>query len=114
MLKKIPHRFHLAIPALLLLVPLLAHAQGGGPPGGTVLALAIDPANPATLYAGTNGGVYKSADGGSSWTTVNSGVPLGTIAQALAIDPSTPATLYAGTSDGGVFKSTNTEKGVRC
>ncbi len=36
----------------------------GGPYGGNITALAVDPANPATLYAGTNGGVFKSADGG--------------------------------------------------
>src|ERR1700722_8479291 len=29
-------------------------AQGGGPPGGHVQALAIDPSSPATLYAGTS------------------------------------------------------------
>ena len=44
------------------------YAQGGGPPGGDVRALAIDPSNPATLYAGTNGGgVFKSTNGGATW-----------------------------------------------
>jgi len=46
-----------------------AHPQaGGGPPGGVVSALAIDPSTPATLYAGTEGsGVFKSTDGSASW-----------------------------------------------
>ena len=96
------------------------YAQGGGPPGGDVRALAIDPSNPATLYAGTNGGgVFKSTNGGTSWTVSNSGLTGFSGAQvlALAIDPSNPATLYAGTftcngpgcSNGasGAFKSTN-------
>ena len=39
-----------------------------------VLALAIDPATPATLYAGTGGGVFKSTDGGGNWGTVNTGL----------------------------------------
>jgi photosystem II stability/assembly factor-like uncharacterized protein len=67
-------------------------------------ALAIDPLTPTTLYAGTSGGVFKSTDGGASWSASG----LINVA-ALAIDPLTPTTLYAGTSNvgvfGGVFKS---------
>jgi photosystem II stability/assembly factor-like uncharacterized protein len=70
-----------------------------------VNALAIDAATPATLYAGTNGGDYKSIDEGTSWTAFNSGLEA-TYITALAIDPATAATLYA-TSYGSVFKSTN-------
>jgi hypothetical protein len=36
-------------------------------------ALAIDPITPSTLYAGTDAGVYKSTDGGGSWTVMNTG-----------------------------------------
>ena len=68
-----------------------------------VLALAIDPATPATLYAGTyGGGVFKSTNGGGNWSAFNTGLTA-TGVRALAIDPVTPATLYAGTSGGGVF-----------
>ena len=75
--------------------------------GGTVYALAIDPATPSTLYAGTGGGgVFKSTNGGAAWSAVNTGLT-STVVNALAIDPVTPSTLYAGTRDGGVFKSTN-------
>ena len=81
------------------------YPQGSGP--RDVTALAIDPSTPATLYAGTfEGGVFKSTNGGNSWTTINSGLT-STRVFALAIDPSTPATLYAGTGGSGVFKSTN-------
>src|SRR5262249_52734241 len=60
-----------------------------------------------TLYVGTNGsGVFKSTDGGSSWSAMNTGLPGGfPIITALAIAPTTPTTLYAVTA--GVFKSTN-------
>ena len=78
-----------------------------GPEGGQIRALAIDPATPATLYAGTfGGGVFKSTNGGGSWTAINTGLT-SNFANALAIAPSAPATLYAGTVGGGVFKSTN-------
>ncbi len=79
--------------------------QGGGPPGGIVVAIAIDPASPATLYAGTiGGGVFKSTDGGQSWTAVNFDLTP-TSVFALVLDPASPATIYAGTFGKGVFKS---------
>jgi hypothetical protein len=62
-----------------------------------VYALAIDPATPTTLYAGTwGGGVFKSTNGGTNWSAVNTGLT-NTYVWALAIDPATPTTLYAGT-----------------
>jgi len=77
-----------------------------GPEGGAIGALAIDPANPATLYAGTSGGgVFKSSNGGESWAAINAGLT-NTFVYSLAVDPSAPATLYAGTFS-GVFKSTD-------
>src|SRR5262245_27917922 len=93
--------------ALLHVVAHRSYGQGG-PEGGAVRALTIDPSSPTTLYAGTasDGGVYKSTNGGVSWTAVNSGLSSTTVL-ALAIDRSMPAILYAGTSGGGVFKSTN-------
>ena len=51
-------------------------------------------------------GVFKSTDGGGSWSAVNDR-PDHPSVYALAIDPQTPATLYAGTWEGGVFKSTD-------
>jgi cysteine-rich repeat protein len=68
-----------------------------------VFALAINPATPSTLYAGT-GGVFQSLNGGSSWQAT---ALTDSIAVALAINPATPTTLYAGTDGGDVFQSTN-------
>src|SRR5439155_26784295 len=78
-----------------------------GPYGGTVWAVAIDPVTPTRLYAGTPGGIFRSTDGGASWSGANSG--LSTSPYSIVIDPSAPATLYAGgpAADGGVFKSTD-------
>ena len=54
-----------------------------------VYALAIDPTTPSTLYAGTGSdGVFKSTDGGGSWSAVNTGLPgTAVVVDALAIDP---------------------------
>ena len=78
-----------------------------------VLALAIDPTTPTTLYAGkhvSGGGVFKSTNGGGNWNAVNTGLGSRAV-KALAIDPQTPATLYAGVSagnaTGAVYRSTN-------
>lgn len=77
----------------------------------TILALAIDPSNTATIYAGLSGspdfGVYKSTDGGFSWNG-----PLLLFGRysinALVIDPHMPNTVYAGTEFGpGIFKTTD-------
>jgi len=70
-----------------------------GPFGGSIQSLAIDPQNPTTLYAGTNSGIFKSTDGGTSWISINSMFFVG----SLAIDPQNSDTLYAGGY--GVFKS---------
>jgi photosystem II stability/assembly factor-like uncharacterized protein len=79
----------------------------GGPNGGYVKALAINPTTPATLYAGTwVGGIFKSTDSGGTWALVKPGMTSVPVL-ALAINPTTSATLYAGTFGGGVFKSTN-------
>ena len=81
-----------------------------GPSYDDILCLAINPTAPGTIYAGTGGdGIYKSTNGGTSWTAVTSASDSGmtsTIVLSLAIDPKTPTTLYAGT-DWGVFRSTN-------
>jgi photosystem II stability/assembly factor-like uncharacterized protein len=88
--------------------PVVNAGQGvwtsGGPYGGTINALAINPTNPATVYASTPGGVFKSTNAGESWTAINTGLP-STGVGALVIDPKNPATLYV--SGGGIFKSTN-------
>ncbi len=69
-------------------------------------ALAIDPRDPDTLYAGTSGGIFKTEDGGDHWTDwfdASSGLSNGEI-NDLAIHPDNPEILYAATQ-GGLFYS---------
>jgi hypothetical protein len=87
----------IAIGILSLLSAIPAYSSHGGVLAG---ALAIDPVTPTTLYAATPGGVFKSTNGGASWSA--SGL---SSVFSLVIDPLTPTTLYAGSY--GVFKSTD-------
>ena len=70
-----------------------------------VSVIAIDPQMSTTLYAVTDSKVFKTSNGGESWSAANIGLA-NTNVRALAIDAQTPANLYAGTGD-GVFKSSD-------
>lgn len=79
--------------------------------GSVVTDLAIHPTQPATLYAGTGNGVFKSTNGGRTWTAINNGL-LNRNVVALVINPSNPSILYAATAGSaigntGVYKSTD-------
>ena len=92
---------------ILTHLPLVTRAGNTwlGPDGGRPVSLAVDPANPATVYAGSWGaGMYKSVDAGASWFPINNG--LGNMfINSLAIDPTQPQVLYAGTYRNQVYKS---------
>ena len=76
--------------------------SSNGPEGGIVLSLAIDRSNTATIYAGTPTGVFKSTNGGESWSSSLINVYV----QIVASAPTTPNTLYAA-GRSGVHKSTD-------
>jgi photosystem II stability/assembly factor-like uncharacterized protein len=69
--------------------------------GAAITAMAIDPANPGTMYAGTSGaGVFKTIDGGASWAPFNEGLSSFDIRTlAIAADG-----VYAATA-AGVFRA---------
>jgi photosystem II stability/assembly factor-like uncharacterized protein len=89
--------------------------------------LILDPTNPDTMYAGfwevyrkpwtlesggPGGGVFKSIDGGDTWTelTRNPGMPKGTVGKVgIAVSPANPERVWAivEAEDGGVFRSDN-------
>ena len=66
-------------------------------------SLAIDPLDPSIIYAGTDGGVFESTNGGTTWNAMNRGLT-NTHVTSLAIDPLNPDVIYTGTDGGGVFK----------
>ncbi len=76
-----------------------------------VFEIAMDPSNPRILFAGTwpliihtygresggsMGGVWRSTDGGDSWTRLTNGLPKPPIGKVgLAVAPSNPQVVYA-------------------
>lgn len=70
--------------------------------------IAIHPTQPSTIYIGTQNGVFKSTNGGRTWSPMNNGLDNRAVV-GLVIDPSTPSTLYVGTSgifvNSGIYKS---------
>jgi photosystem II stability/assembly factor-like uncharacterized protein len=81
----------------------------------SVLAVAVAPSAPDTLYAGVfdqgpdPGGVYASTDGGVSWTRRNQGLD-GLDARTVAVPPGSPGVIYAGLDSQGLFRSANAGK----
>lgn len=71
-----------------------------------VLSLAADPTDGNTLYAGTGGplntysfgAVYKTTDGGATWTKLNGGADLDFAVVDIDIDPQDPRIIWAVTS----------------
>ncbi len=67
--------------------------------GGRVLAVAGIPGEPFTYYFGAvDGGIFKTADGGTTWTPLFQHEPTASIG-ALALAPSNPRIIYAGTGE---------------
>jgi len=69
---------------------------------------AINPKSPSTMFAGTGEGLFRTVDGGTTWTACGT-IPAQTTQPgvgSIAIDPITPTTLYVATGY-GVFRSVN-------
>ena len=90
---------------------------GPGNVGGRTRGLVIDPGNADVMYAGgVAGGVWKTTNGGSSWSALDDLMANLAVA-SLAMDPSNSSVLYAGTGEGifnfdavrgaGIFKTTD-------
>ncbi|GAB5551150.1 MAG: hypothetical protein Sapg2KO_07410 [Saprospiraceae bacterium] len=88
--------------------------------------LAINPANPREIFAafwraerkphtlidgGLDGGIWKSSDGGDTWTKLSKGLPTGLIGRiGLAISPANPKRIWAiiqakKEESGGLYRS---------
>jgi photosystem II stability/assembly factor-like uncharacterized protein len=85
--------------------------------------ISVDPSNPRTMYvsmwqvlrrpwdiydSGPGSGIYKTTDGGDTWTQLKNGLPKSDMGKiGLAVSPADPQRIYAtiGGDDGGIFRS---------
>jgi photosystem II stability/assembly factor-like uncharacterized protein len=94
------------------------HSVNNGIPPGVagacclqIASLAVSPSVPGLIFAGARfGGVFKSVDGGATWTSASNGLPALFSARSLALAATSPFTIYAGgsrvdTNSGGVYAS---------
>ena len=89
--------------------------QGPGNIGGRINTIAIQPGNDKIIFAGfSNGGMWRTMDGGDNWVPVFDNQPLTAIGD-IEFHPTEPNTLFVGTGDpnisgyyfvgNGLFKS---------
>src|SRR4051812_43938733 len=69
-----------------------------------VRALAVHPRDPATLYLGSEQGLFVSTDGADSWTRLDA-PPEGLQVWSLWLAPDRPDLILAGTCPARVFRS---------
>lgn len=74
----------------------LLRNAGGGPPGGEVASMVVDPRSDQTLYASlVSAGIFKSVDSGASWTETGPDVPSTLSRFELTFDSANPKALFA-------------------
>ena len=108
------------------------NSSGGALDGTAIGQIAVDPANASIAYAavgtdsslngkiGVNEGIWKTTDGGTTWTNMtatlslpNSTSPASVDWSAVVVDPNTPTIVYAAIGDwykgvsNGIYRSTD-------
>ena len=63
----------------------------------------FDPSDPDVLYAGNDGGIYRSPDRGDSWRSLNKGLAIAEL-EYLAQHPQWRTWMIAGTQDNGTLR----------
>jgi uncharacterized protein (TIGR03437 family) len=97
---KLARRSAVASAAWQFIGPQPIDYGGGYLNSGRVMALAVDPRSNDTVYAGAaEGGVWKTTDGGTTWTPLTDNQPSLAIG-SIVLDPNNPDAVFAGTGEG--------------
>jgi photosystem II stability/assembly factor-like uncharacterized protein len=91
----------------VVLPAVIVSADGGrsweertAPPGVRVTDFVVDPSDPDQFLATNKDAIFRSTDGGQSWTTA-------AMANAARLEWPEPDTVYRADEDGNVYESTN-------
>jgi photosystem II stability/assembly factor-like uncharacterized protein len=77
--------------------------ENTGLPALAVNDLVLDPRDPQTIYAATDGGAFVSRNGGGLWQPLGDELGSNPLVYSIAVDPGDPGTFYVVTPD-GVFR----------
>ena len=69
----------------------------------------VDPRNARQLYAGTDGGIFSSSDGGDNWTSRNAGLVISMYYPGISQHPTDPNVVLGGLQDNGTLISNGTQ-----
>ena len=94
-----PIMFRISLPVILLVL-----AIGCGKQSDTIVAIAPHPRNPDIVYVATNESLYKTRDGGATWSKVTTDLSSFRVL-TLGVDPRSPSNIFAGTMGDAVYKS---------
>ncbi|HEX7184424.1 MAG TPA: hypothetical protein VF756_21540 [Thermoanaerobaculia bacterium] len=95
-----------------LLAGMEARAIGPAAMSGRVASIVSTPSDPNLIYVGTaTGGVWKSVDGGATWTPIFDDQPVAAIGD-VALDPGNPDVVWVGTGEGNPRNSVSVGNGV--
>ncbi len=67
-------------------------------------AIAFDPVDPDVVYAGTDGGVYRSFNRGGSWLSLNNTLAITQFYNGISLHPTDSLTVLGGTQDNGTLQ----------
>src|SRR4051812_11969374 len=82
----------LAVLILFLAATTFAAWSSSGPTGGPLTAVAVAPSDPAVVWAANSAGVFRSTDGGATWSDVSGPV---VDVDYLAVHPNDPNKAWA-------------------
>ncbi|MEQ9400570.1 MAG: hypothetical protein RJQ04_15515 [Longimicrobiales bacterium] len=67
--------------------------------------IVFDPTDPSVLFVGNDGGIYRTADGGDTWTSLNTNLELTQFYPGIAPHPTNPDVAFGGTQDNGTVRT---------
>ncbi|HKP02340.1 MAG TPA: hypothetical protein VJU77_03175 [Chthoniobacterales bacterium] len=86
--------------SLVALSPIANDWSGGA--SSRIDAIAVDPTNADVVFAGSEGGISRSTDGGAHWNYVSDTIDSQSI-KSLVVDPYNPSIVYAGTGTRDIY-----------